>query len=188
MAQAKPPALDFLLWRLRDQVDDCRPYGQDRDLADTEAARGWGEIFPCVGEKPKPTDFGLTDSEVESLMKERARKGWMPFRYHSNLVKGLVGLFDPKVAEYRKKQVAYDKYDLLCWCYEHYKRKADEAFWKQLSGRQLEIEMAHLFQRRGCCAELTKASCDKGVDIKLRTVPGAWEAIDAESMKSLRRF
>ena len=76
------------------------------------------------------------------------------------LVKGIIFLVFPFFRSVYKFNVANN-------IYEKWWIRTKENFWKSLSGRQFEIELANLFRKSGHYAEVTSATDDKGVDIWL---------------------
>jgi hypothetical protein len=61
-----------------------------------------------------------------------------------------------------------ENYNALLRKYESWMNKTDENFWRSLSGRVFEIEMAELFRNMGYLAELSAQGGDGGIDIILR--------------------
>jgi restriction system protein len=63
-----------------------------------------------------------------------------------------------------------DKYNMFLSCESEYlwwQQRDKETFWKTLTGRQFEIEIAKLFEGLGYKAEICKQGGDNGIDIIL---------------------
>ena len=73
----------------------------------------------------------------------------------------IAGFFSQRVRAYGKFTAAvrvFDAWDL----------RTRSQFWRSLSGRAFERELASLFERQGYKVELTPASGDRGIDILLK--------------------
>lgn len=73
----------------------------------------------------------------------------------------IAGIFVPAVRRYGQYICARDAY--VVW-----ERRTRVEFWRSLSGRSFERELAAAFERQGFAVELTPPSGDKGIDIVLR--------------------
>jgi hypothetical protein len=62
----------------------------------------------------------------------------------------------------------YNQYQKATKAFEHDQQRQLEAFWKGLTGRAFEHELAKLFSRVGYTVEVTKYSRDGGIDIYLQ--------------------
>lgn len=81
----------------------------------------------------------------------------------SSLLLGALELRDPEHASYREWESALQKYyeNLRIW------EKTQEEWWRGLSGRQFEAELALVFNKRGYQVVWTGRSGDGGVDLIL---------------------
>ena len=78
---------------------------------------------------------------------------------------GLLWLLSPR---YRQAQ----RYERAVREFSAWWKRTQMQFWRSLSGRQFEAELAALYRRAGFRAELTPSSGDEGVDIWLHTDRG----------------
>jgi restriction system protein len=58
-------------------------------------------------------------------------------------------------------------YKRACAAFDEWWRRTQRDFWRSLSGRRFEIELAALFNRLGWQARPTPASNDGGIDVEL---------------------
>lgn len=69
--------------------------------------------------------------------------------------------------KYTDELERYEKYNKAYQEYEWWQRHALEQYWKNLSGRQFELEIAKLYQGLGYSAEICRQGGDEGIDIIL---------------------
>ena len=81
----------------------------------------------------------------------------------------IVGVaWEPLLAQFISSLARYRAFKKAQAAYEVWKNRTLVEFWRRLSGRAFERELAWLFSRKGYSVELTPVSGDKGIDIIVR--------------------
>ena len=92
----------------------------------------------------------------------------MGFAYTLLLVLIAGVAWEPLLAQFISSLASYRAFKKAQAAYEAWKNRTLVEFWRRLSGRAFEHELAWLFSRKGYSVELTPVSGDKGIDIIVR--------------------
>lgn len=131
------------------------------------------QLIRYLPDAPSPTEDGLSWEDMDSLHVVNRFINWLfgP-RY------GSVGIEDVR----HPKHIEWMTFDISCCGFISCKRKiallglnrqrAQEEFWRGLTGQQFEIEFARLLQRLGYGVEHIGGPGDSGVDLSVNTREG----------------